>query len=119
MRKIYALLLMMVCMLAFGGCGSNKVDAETIAKVYGTWVRTETDMTITYTLNSDGTYSQVLVATGEYGMTMNETGTYTFDGEKIVLTSTEFEMDYEYIVSFDGADMIWDSGSKQLRYVKQ
>ncbi len=117
MKKILRLMfVMMLSMAVISGCGAGeKIDP---AAVCGTWSEVDGDMTKTYVINSDGTYTNDVATTGEYAVSMSDSGTYILDGNTITLTSGSFGTDSSYEVSFEGENMIWDNGSAKITLVK-
>lgn len=119
-KTVSVLIVSILVMCLMSGCGgSKKVSPEQMAKLYGTWAKTEEDMTTTYTLNADGTFSETVDTTGDFAISMSSTGTYTYDGETLELLLEEYDVPYSYVVSFDGADMIWEKNGNTMRYVKK
>lgn len=111
-----ALLICVTAVMLFAGCsGEKKAD---ITPLLGTWVRTETDLKSTYTLKSDSTYEQLTETTSDISISMEDSGTFTYDGSTITFTSDSFGTEFSYDVSFSGDTMYWDSGAKKLEYVK-
>lgn len=114
------LLCVVICISLFSGCGGgSSISAEELAKVYGTWVKTGNDMTTTYTINSDGTYTEVVNAGGDFPVSMTTAGTYVYDGENITFTDNDMGIEYLFAVSFEGEDLILDNEGHQSRYTKK
>lgn len=120
MKKSVFILCIAMCIGFLCGCGGgSSISAEEMAKVYGTWVKTNDDMTTTYTINSDGTYTEFVYAGGDFPVSMTTTGTYVYDGETITFTDSDMGIDYSFGVSFEGEDLILDNEGYQSRYTKK
>lgn len=122
MKKIKlftALLITFSCVLPifmFAGCSGGK--SADITPLLGTWTRNKTDMEITYVLKSDNTYTQHTETTSGMNISMDEEGTFTYDGKTLTLI-TDYDYEYAYDVSFSGNTMYWDNGSVTLEYTKK
>ncbi len=120
LKKKGIILIALLSMVAVWGCGKDaSVSPEELAKVSGTWVKVSGDMTTTYTINSDGTYMEEVYTSGDFPVSMDSSGTYTYDGEKITFTEGDSDYSYSFGVSFDGNDMIFDNEGNQTRYTKK
>ncbi|MCM1334723.1 MAG: lipocalin family protein [Bacteroides sp.] len=110
-------LLPLALCVSLAACSAGETNDP--GALAGTWVRTETDMTITYTLNADGTFEQHTETTAGIAVAMDSAGTFTYDGSEIVLTHEDFGTETTYTVELDGSTMYWDTGSKVLEYKKK
>lgn len=118
LRKVYVIFVLVCSIMLLTACeGKGATVDQTV--VHGTWVRTKDDMTVTYVLNTDGTFLEDVSTSGEFAISMSDEGTYTYDGKEIVLKSASYDVETVYEVTFEGADMIWDNGKATLKYVKQ
>lgn len=122
-KKICLLLIVCVCLTGLVACnpnnGSDKKSSIDISQFYGTWIKIDGDMTTTYNFESDGTYTELVETSGDYAVSMSDDGTYKVDGNELTLTSSGFEIDYSYTVTFDGNNMIWDNGKAVVTYKKK
>ncbi len=118
MKKISILLTIMIIAVTLSACGAGAAKAD-VSALCGTWVRIDDDMTSTYVINADGTFSSTSESSGDFAISITYEGTYTYNGTEIVFTYTELEYDNAYDVKFDGSDMLFDNGKVELRYVKQ
>ncbi len=120
MKKLYKkAVLPVLCALLLCGCAAGAKEPENLDMLYGSWSKTKDDMTTTYIFYDDGTYYEHVETTGDFAVSMEDEGTYTFDGEEIEMTSGEFEASFGYKVTFEGNDMIWDNGSAVITYSKK
>lgn len=119
-KLLTALMIAFSCILSafmLAGCSGSGRSAD-ITPLLGTWVRTSTDMEITYVLKSDNTYTQHSETTSGIDISMDEEGTFTYDGKTLTLI-TDYDYEYAYDVSFSGSTMYWDNGSVTLEYIKK
>ncbi len=118
-KKISVLFILVCCMFVLVACGSKDEEKVDKTVVLGTWVETDADITSTFVIKEDGTYTDTSETSGDYAISMTDEGTYTYDGKEIIFT-TSGGYEFGYNVSFDGNDMIWtnDRGYKG-RYVKK
>lgn len=120
MKKSGFLLCMVLCIGFLCSCGGGSaISAEEMAKVYGTWVKVKDDMTTTYTINSDGTYTEQSYTTGDFPISITIAGTYVYDGEEITFTDKDTGTEYSFGVSFEGEELILDNDGYQNRYTKK
>lgn len=122
-KKMYFSIILCICMIGLVACSADKDSGKKtsldITQLHGTWVKIDGDMTTTYNFKSDGTYTELVETSGDYAISMGDEGTYKLDGNELTLTSSDFEIDYSYNISFDGNDMIWDNGKTTVTYTKK
>lgn len=117
-KKIYVFLIVCVCFLCSCGSGKKEVSQEDMAKLCNTWQKASGDMTTTYTIKSDGTYTEQVSTTGDMPVNMNSSGTYKYDGKTITFESSDGGT-HSFDVSFDGEDLIFEHDGYQNRYSKR
>lgn len=120
MIKKRVTLLLIVCFCFLCGCSSGKkeVSQEDMAKLCNTWQKVSGDMTTTYTIKSDGTYTEQVSTTGDMPINMNSSGTYKYDGKTITFESSDGGT-HSFDVSFDGEVMIFEHEGTENRYSKK
>ncbi len=118
-KKISVLFILVCCMFVLAACGSKDEEKVDKTVVLGTWVEVDADITSTFVINADGTYTDTSASSGAYAISMTDEGTYTYDGKEIIFT-TSYGYEFGYSVSFDGDDMIWTNDrGYEGRYVKK
>lgn len=115
-KTISTILCSILIASAFSSCGTDKASPEDI---YGTWNHSETEYDSTMTFNSDNTYHKDMVSKGVVDVPIEESGTYTFDGETLTMTSDKWGTKTVYKASFKDQEMIWDTGEVQIIYNKK
>lgn len=122
-KMVYLSLIVCICMVGLVACNPNKDSDKKssldITQFHGTWIKIDGDMTTTYNFKSDGTYTELVETSGDYAISMRDDGTYKVIGNELTLTSSGFEIDYSYNVSFDGNTMTWDNGKATVTYKKK
>lgn len=119
MKKFSMLFIIVCCMTMLIACVSKEEEAVDKTVVYGTWVEVDADITSTFVIKSDGTYTDTSESSGDYAISMTDEGTYTYDGKEIIFTSSS-GYEFGYDVSFEGNAMIWTNDKGYIgRYVKK
>ncbi len=116
MKKIGFLVALLMSAAVISACSAGtEVDTSVL---HGEWVYVKDDMTSTYVINADGTFSATSEASGEFAISMTYEGTYAYDGEELVFTYTDIG-DSAYNVTVEGDKMTLDNGSSVRVYEKQ
>ena len=83
MKKIIALGLTLVMVLSLAACGSKLASGDLIGIWSGSWEYDGKDINCSIEFDRDGTYANVVYQNNS--VASKEKGTYTIDGNKVIL----------------------------------
>lgn len=118
--KIFKLFLLLFVVAVSAFCLTSCKDDDDKggdSSIVGTWEWEESENGYDrYIFNADGSYKNIME---EYGKgTWTEFGTYTYDGRKLTLKTSDGDVDtFDVIVS--GNEMIWYVEGERYVYIRQ